>query len=615
MKKNTLCAFFITHNGYLIAGLLCCAIIIAPLAFNPYSLFPYEHLQVIIWRTFIVLGVLLLLIKILFGGHYYTARSYKIIFIPIALILLWASVTTLLAVNSTVAWWGSSYRFQGLFSLLHYIAATVLILVGIEKKYLPKIMGSIMISGTLAGLWAIGQRLGFDPWAYPIRAFSSFGHPNFLAVFLVMTGLITTGFLRGRYRWLSMMCLYIQITALFLTFTRTAWVAFVVPLFIMLLALWQKRSIIGQRILIFITLTVLLVGVCSYFTARLINKNAQYAYAVFSSTAPLPFVLEEAKQNVTTTNPLDDRVSSMTNLQEGSMLVRWYIWQDVVDVIKAHPWLGIGQDTLYIIYPEFYRLEPQRPAIAQGTYTDRAHNEILDLLLSYGGIGLIIWLTAYGIILLTFIRSLKRVTTPDHLIAIVTVGGAIIGYWIFNMLGFSVTMTAALFWTCVGILYKDSCTSEHSNICQIQLSYKPIIAIIGTLGILLIIVQYNIFPAMASYYGYQSIRPGITTVVAEQNLQQAVQLAPNVERYYLFLAETYLTNAQASSTMTEKITWLQQAETAANQAKKTGLDNLAFWDLMVNIYGKWPNSNEALANKNKYEQEIRTWVPYFGIKL
>ncbi len=170
--------------GYILASL----IFIQPILFIPWLYSSFELPKALL--LYFCGGLIIL-----------TLLSHKIIFnqprqisayILLALFFVWVVITSLIGVNITLSFWGSYFRFQGLISMIAYLAiflAGTMVLQDVvwQKRFsLAVIFSSLFVSVfsvvEFVMLWVFGDNTQL---LYANRVISTFGQPNFFAAFLV----------------------------------------------------------------------------------------------------------------------------------------------------------------------------------------------------------------------------------------------------------------------------------------------------------------------------------------------------------------------------------------------------------------------------------------------
>jgi len=125
---------------------------------------------------------------------------------------------------------------------------------------------------------------------------------------------------------------------------------------------------------------------------------------------------------------------------------RILIWRNVWALVRERPLFGGGPDTLYARMAEHvYRWNNYALGGVVSVSTDVAHNEYLNILVCQGLFALAAYLSALGCSAALWLRRSDR---P----AVLVCGGAVLGYGIQAFFGFSMCLTAPLFWICLALL-------------------------------------------------------------------------------------------------------------------------------------------------------------------
>jgi O-antigen ligase/Tfp pilus assembly protein PilF len=220
------------------------------------------------------------------------------------------------------------------------------------------------IVGALVGLYAGLQFCGYDfaVWQEPqlyARAISTFGQPNLLASFLLLSLPLTVYYfsLQKRFltRFFAIVLFGFQFLGLVVSGSRAAWLAFALTMALLILVLaWRRWR--------FWSLTLVL---------------------------PLPIIILMSFSVL-----MPGRVQAFLNFNGGSLAVRKQFYEVALPVIKERPWLGIGLENGGEAIIPYYQ-QDWGVFSNINSYTDKVHNSFLDTIIQTGIIGFIFWAGLY----------------------------------------------------------------------------------------------------------------------------------------------------------------------------------------------------------------------------
>lgn len=350
------------------------------------------------------------------------------IYLPSLFLVAFLGISLLWSQDAGRSFFGSYYRNDGLVNWFCYFIfaflVSVYLSIGGAKNLLTRlkiIFGTATASASLVSLYAICQFFGLDflIWqeyaAQTHRAMSTLFQPNFLASFLLLT--IPLAFLlffltkSKLIRCLFLVSGVVQIFALYASGSRGAWISFLVSASIFsVILLLNKSKFNHKKILVFGFFALFFLLLLGVFT----NKRFQ----------------------------------SVSNLSTGSSAYRIEIYQAAIRQIKASPWLGYGaesqQDRLLREYQKDW-------AVFESAFLlpDRAHNLFLDLLLSFGFVGLMFWLLWY----FSIFRSLYSLGSDHKYFPFVLAFSFSLFSYLFSLqFSFSVATTSIYFFLFFGAI-------------------------------------------------------------------------------------------------------------------------------------------------------------------
>ncbi len=113
-----------------------------------------------------------------------------------------AVLSTVLSIDGNLSLRGDFLRYEGLFTLLAYVALVVIFAGLVESRLqAEQLLKWLLVSAFLVALYGLMQYLGFNPTRHFIDSFnvnnvinSTMGNGNFLGKFLVLTGPLFAGY-------------------------------------------------------------------------------------------------------------------------------------------------------------------------------------------------------------------------------------------------------------------------------------------------------------------------------------------------------------------------------------------------------------------------------------
>ncbi|MFA6994892.1 MAG: O-antigen ligase family protein [Patescibacteria group bacterium] len=404
----------------------------------------FEFNKLIIFKILVYWLLFFTFLKIIFYESRLTWSPlifFKKYWLVPAIFIIGLSFTLLNSLNPTLSFYGIMERQAGLASYLFYFLWFILVSFNVLTinnqavsslsnyndrvgQNLKRLVVTLVFSASLVSLYGLLQILNIDfliwpeaPWLTH-RIFSTFGQPNFLASWLLLViPLSLYLFLISRRVLTKFACLLmfsVQLIALFLTGSRGGLLAllFVSALFLIYLlsrASWSRfRKYLV--ILFFVILSFSSLWVLDYYS--------------------------------------HGRVRQLADFSQGSSGVRLNIYQAASEAIKARPLWGYGLENEGDIFIKYYL--PDWGVYGNvGQSADRAHNLILDILLSTGVYGLILFSLYYYFFFNLVRDNLKNNWQRSLTLAL---GLGAIGYLISLLFNFTVVAAEVYFWLFLALL-------------------------------------------------------------------------------------------------------------------------------------------------------------------
>jgi O-antigen ligase len=467
------------------------SLFLVPVFVNPQFIHSFVQGKEILFKSIILLTLFLSSIFLFFKKKVAlnNISNSLIFFILLAQISIY-SITTVLSDTPLVALHGTYSRgFGFIVDLLLFAFATYVGLL-VTKSKIPSLLKYSFVSGLLVAVLAIFQKFGVDPFfsnydtdVFVGRSFSSLGNPSYLGQFMLLTLIIgsylTLNASSSLKKMLYLFGSLLMLTALIFSGTRTAVVALC---FSLLLVFVRYRSFFMpflKKYLAFVVLGLFLIPIL-LFTFQ--SERYSFSEVAFRS--------------------LNSRIE---------------IWDGAVDLIKEKSFLGHGENTFYIYFPEIITKNFLQLEESINTNVDRIHNESLEILFAHGLFGFLVYLVLFLALMKVFF------TTKSNLKALLSL--VIIANFVQNQFAFPDITICILISFCLGSLI-----AIQSKKSKIQLSirkwaaYLPVFFGLLLLGYLFITAVYNPYMSNSAYAN--SKRNYANYEIAIENQKKALYYTP-----------------------------------------------------------------------------------------
>jgi putative inorganic carbon (HCO3(-)) transporter len=368
-------------------------------------------------------------------------QSFAVVFYLVILI-----IASFFSINKNLSFFGKYARYEGLESIVCYIIFFFFVwfylAVNVHKKteIIFKLLVAISLSSFLVSVYGIAQRAGFDfvVWSDPAvltgRATSTLGQPNFLGSFLLLVIPVNYYLVNGSrkkiFRLAGMLIILSNLLCLLFTMSRGGWVGLAVEILIGFFVFRNKIDL--------------------YFKNKFFGHFAERFKFFFWPIAAILFLsLSYSIILVFSSSQLGTRVASIFDWRSGSSGARMTFWWASVDSILKRPIIGYGPDTQGEILVQYYKKD--WPTFGWvNDYPDRAHNLIIDILLTSGIVGLASYLIILAVFFWPAWLLIKRKGSSYLLVFSLSV--AIFGYLSSLLFSFSIVSTNVYFWLFLAII-------------------------------------------------------------------------------------------------------------------------------------------------------------------
>lgn len=570
------------------SGLIILAtVFVIPLIFSYFYPLSIDLIKVVSFRVFWWLLVLTTTWQLVIEGKFFN-RSIFTRAKAWWLLSFFLIVSLFFSINPSLSWFGSYDRQEGVSSWLFYLSWFWLLVFYLndyqEKLKIEKIrliLKTISWTGLLVSIYAILQILGIDfvSWLEPAhltgRAFSFLGQPNFLACFLILIlplsfYLFLTSTDKSRYIWVLIFIL--ELAALLFTGSRAAVAVFICSSIILLFFVFIKNKKISLLKLSFFLGGVFLVLIT--FLAILFFSNK-------------------------------DRFLEIANPKRGSLLVRQELLVSGFKAFLKKPLLGYGLENQSQAYAPYYKVDWAYYA-QPNTYSDRAHNIFLDILLTSGILGLIVFLFfAYWIFSIIRLASKKSDNYLVYALAF-----SLITYLFSLLFNFSVTVTNVYFWLLLAILF--SLSGDNDIVSELKNKANGLLKII-LIGAIFIISSYGIIlelkRVVADYYYHQAVvkinqEEYFTAIVLRSYLMEMSPNQSSLDYYERGLSSYFIEHLSTISKKVDTAGVLQTIMLAEKHLFNNNFESVFVRGLILGALGRNDQANDIFQKLSAFSSEM-----------
>ncbi|MFH0792057.1 MAG: O-antigen ligase family protein [bacterium] len=361
-----------------------CLILALPLLSIPPTFDPPDWGKTIVFRTIVSLLALFLGYQILFKKiavdfHFNWHKSTSWVIIAFIALFLAYGLSTALSVDIHNSLWGAPYRAGGMVNLFFLFIYTALAYLLISRTVFIKLFKVAVFAGLAVAIIGLCQRFGILKTIFQqtiINITSTIGGPNFLSLYLLI---------------LLFVAIY-----LFIRETKV-----------------RSRIIYGTIVAIFITTIFFCISQATYLglaagTVYLVlffpKKNRWLSVArIAIMTVIVVVVSMTAYLKVNPANPLSKVALFSWHIDESRMSA----WKVSIEAIKNRPLLGYGSENYAIAFNRYY--DPKLPEIQMDPYYksswwDKPHNVFIEIAVNNGILGLIAYLSFFGLLIWKLIK-------------------------------------------------------------------------------------------------------------------------------------------------------------------------------------------------------------------
>ncbi len=409
-----------------------------PLIFWPFS-YPFFSFK---YPVFLFLTFSLALIWLLNWKKrgFQKVNSASLFFLLPLFFFLLLSLT--FSLNFKTAFLGETLRYEGFLALTCYFFLFLFFSSPLPGGFFLKLKNFFLLGVLLTSLIALFEHFFFNPVLYLLtqgavskptgRSFSTFANPtsfsSYLALLLPLAFYFASEEVRKKnYLSFSLLALGAGFLALLFTYSRSAWLGFLLAL--LLFAFLNARLFSPER------------GEKSKtpFSFALYCLLALIFLLVYFLPAPHSFRLSERLKQIT---------EAEAGTSGGNRLL---MWEKSLMMVKKYPLFGSGPDTLKLSFPREadtpWGKNSRRPLL------DKAHNELIQLASTQGLPYLLFYLSFLFYLFLSSFRFLSSDASREEKNLVIALLSSLFSYLISLQFLFSHYSYAPFFWILAGILF------------------------------------------------------------------------------------------------------------------------------------------------------------------
>ncbi len=430
--------------------------------------------------------------------------------LPILAFIIANLASTTFSIDRNMSIFGYYSRFNGgVLSLISYSLLYFAFVSNLDKKQTILILKTIVASTILVLTYAILQKLGIDKniWIQDVQArvFSTFGQPNWLAAFLVITFPVVIAFsfkeLKKQKYYLALSLMYFLV--ILFTKSRSGLIGFMVAntTFWIKSAICHKEAVKPKLIITYHLLLALIIIIIGTPWTPSIAKFFQRKSTI-----------QETK--------------TTTSLETGgteSGEIRKIVWKGAIEIWRNSPIFGTGPETFALSYFKFKPKEHNLTSEWDFVY-NKAHNEYLNYLANTGVIGFFSYLLIISVSLIIMAKTSKK----ENLLKSALLSGYL-GFLITNIFGFSVVTTNLLFFLFPAFATTIDKEPEKE---KKETRSNPLLLVILLISSLLIIQIIKYWQSDILYNQGKSLNKSKNYFEAKNNLEEAIKKSPYQPIYY-----------------------------------------------------------------------------------
>jgi len=465
-----------------------------PLVVFSQYLSPFHFGKMVVFRSLVEIMAVFYILLILIKKEY--RPKWNKILISFSIFTALYFFTGVIGANFYNSFWGSLERMGGIFSFLHFwVYFIILVSVIKSKEDWHKILKLSVLVGFLSILFAYGQRLKlgnfFVGWQHGERVIGTIGNPALFAGYLLFIFYLALLFLFKKdtptwQRGFFVAVIILGVPVLLMTTVRGAILSLFGSVFILVLfAVFASKNRKAKICLsIALVLFIILAG------GAWLNRNQQWV------------------KNISWLSRVTD-----ISMSTSTVKTRLWSWKSGILGWEERPIFGWGPENFMFLHMKHF--DPRHfTGLGAETIWDRAHNIVLEMLSTMGIVGLISYLSIFGVAFCLLIKKFKRKNIDQVTFGVLSV--MLIAYFGQNLFIFDTFANYFLFFLVLGYINFLSSKNENSipetssQQINVPTEQRPSVFLMAVLLILAIIIVYqtNIKPTRANFACTRAIIAG-----------------------------------------------------------------------------------------------------------
>ncbi len=421
-------------------------ILFTPLVINGNFLFPFVSPKSIYFIGLVLIIFTAYLLLISLDSKY--RPKLNIVLISLVIFIIVASISSFLGENPSFSFWSKYERMTGLLMLLHCLAFFVVIssVFKSQKEWL-KIFGVSVFVALVTSIVFLFLKVDVNlmgQLGHISREGAFLGNSSFMGTYLLFNIFLALYLFfktKHNFKIYSIISLVILLSALFTSDARAAVIALsggLLLLFLFWLIFCQKGKLklVGAGLLAIFTVSVSFIGWLAFQPGSFIHEK----------------------------------------LIQMGFSARFLVWEGAWRGWLERPWFGWGLENFDLVLTRHFNPLLFLPEYGREVWFDRAHNIIIDTLVTTGAVGLLayfgIFAAAFYLLWSRYLRGKTCFVTAGIFSAL------LIAYFIQNLTVFDMVSSFMMFFLVLGFIVSIT-SKEQDNFLRKNVSHlNPLVVII-----------------------------------------------------------------------------------------------------------------------------------------